>query len=394
MAKKKKVLLAIETSRSYGRGLLRGIFRYSNIHRSWTLMESPFLYVQSSYFDHNELRTRSKALSYLQNNDVDGVIMRDVRNLKDIRTLKIPVICASHIHEDPGLACIQTNCAGIGELAANHFLDRGFRNFGYCGLENRFWSHLRRGGFQERVKKSGYEVSIYRQPKSNKDRVWTREQYFLADWLKSLPLPIGIFACNDERARNVIESCMLSGLRIPEDVAVLGVNNDDFTCEMADEPISSIALSLDQAGYEAAGLLAQMMTDNERINARIIVEPNRVVTRHSTNILAVDDDYVREAIKFIRQHVREPIQVTDVARAVSLSRTALYEKFQRFLGYSAHQYIKRTRTEEIARLLAESEMSIHEIALAMGFSSEAHIAMYFHKYKGMNPSQYRRQFGD
>lgn len=394
MAKKKKVLLAIETSRSYGRGLLRGIFRYSNLHHSWTLMESPFLYRQSSYFYHNELRTSSKALSYLQKNEVDGVIMRDVRNLKEVRALKMPVISASYIHEDPGIACIQTNCRGIGKLAANHFLDRGFRNFGYCGLEGRFWSRLRREGFQKRVEKSGYDVGIYRQPKLKKDRVWTREQHFLADWLKRLPLPIGIFACNDERARNVIESCMLARLRIPEDIAVLGVNNDDFTCEMADEPISSIALNLDQAGYEAAELLDKMMKDHKRRTTKIVVEPTRVVVRHSTDILAVEDNYVREAIKYIRQHVREPIQVTDVARAVSLSRTALYEKFHRFLGYSAHQYIKRIRTEEIARLLVESDMSISEIALAMGFSSEAHIATYFNKHKGTNPSKYRRQFRD
>ena len=392
MVKKKKVLLAIETSRSYGRGLLRGIFRYSNLHRTWTLMESPFLYVQSSYFNHNELRTRSNALSYLQNNEVDGVIMRDVRNLKEVCALKMPVICASHIHEEPGLACIQTNCAGIGKLAANHFLERGFRNFGYCGLDNRFWSHLRREGFQKRIEKSGCEVAIYRQPRLKKDRAWSQEQYFLADWLKTLPVPIGIFGCNDERARNVIDACMLAELRIPEDVAVVGVNNDGFTCEMAGEPISSIALNLEQAGYEAAGLLDKMMTDNKRINSKIIVEPNRVVVRHSTDILAVDDDYVREAIKFIRLHIRRPVQITDVAGAVSLSRTMLYEKFKRFLGCSVHQYIKRARIEEIARLLIESEISISEIALAMGFSSEAHIAAYFHKHKGMNPSKYRKQF--
>jgi LacI family transcriptional regulator len=215
----------------------------------------------------------------------------------------------------------------------------------------------------------------------------------LADWLQSLRLPVGIFACNDERASDVVESCMLAGLRIPEDIAVLGVDNDDFVCEMSDAPISSIELNVQQAGYEAAQLLDKMMKDNERINARVMVEPTRVVVRHSTDILAVEDIYVRDAIKFISQHIHEPIQVTDVAGAVGLSRTVLYEKFQRFLGYSAHQYIKRMRTEEMARLLVESEMSISEIALAMGFTGEDHIAEYFRKHKGMNPSKYRRKFG-
>ena len=323
MAKKKKVLLAIEISRSYGRGLLRGIFRYSKMYDSWSLMQSPFLYNQSPYFYHNESSTKSSTLAYLRNNEVDGVIMRDERDLKAVQGLKMPVIAASYIHEDPGFPCIQTDCEGIGKLAAQHFLDRKFRNFGYCGLEKMFWSKLRRDSFQEAIIKAGYDVALYRQPKLKRDRVWTRERDFLIDWLKSLPHPVGVLVCNDDRARNVVESCILAGLRIPEDVAVLGVNNDDFICEMADESISSIAMDVQEAGFEAAKLLDKMMKSQKGSKTKIIVKPNRVVVRHSTDILAVDDNHVRSAVKFIRQHLHEPIQVTDVAGAVSLSRTAL-----------------------------------------------------------------------
>jgi len=269
MQEKKKVLLAIEASRSYGQGLLSGIFRYANLHRSWAMMKSPFFYRQNPYFYRNEARTASSTLEYLKNSDVDGIITRDEKNLKEIQDLKVPVVSASFIHESPGLPCIQTNCADIAKLAAEHFMERGFRYFGYCGLERMFWSRLRREHFQKAIEKAGHQVTVYQEPRLKKDRVWTREQHFLADWLKTLPLPVGIFACNDDRACDVVDSCMLAGLRIPEDIAVLGVDNDAFVCEMSDEPISSIGLNTQQAGYEAAELLDKMMKNNERINAQI-----------------------------------------------------------------------------------------------------------------------------
>jgi LacI family transcriptional regulator len=173
---------------------------------------------------------------------------------------------------------------------------------------------------------------------------------------------------------------------------VIGVDNDEFVCEMAHVPISSVALNVQHAGFEAAELLDNMMKKPKSKISRIVVRPSRIVVRRSTDILAIEDRHVAEAIKFIRQHVREPIQVTDVANAASLSRRMLYEKFQHILGCSVHQYIKQLRVEEIARLLCESDMSISKIAYMMGFNDVDHIAQYFKKHKGVNPSTYRRQF--
>jgi len=389
MRKTPKVLLAIETSRSYGRGLLRGIFQYSRIHGPWMFLRNP-------YFYRDDILTSSalpsSTLLYIRNTEIDGVIMRDEQKLNEIRALDLPVIIASYMTEKPGLSCIQTDDIAIGTLAAEHLLECGFRHFAYCGLKGMYWSDMRCKGFRTAIEKAGYEVIQYKPPRLKRDRTWPREQHYLAEWLKHLPHPAGILACNDERARDVIESCTLTGLRVPEDIAVIGVDNDEFVCELAHVPISSVALNVQHAGYEAAELLDNMMKKPGNTISKIAVRPNRIVVRHSTDILAIEDRHVAEAIKFIRQHVREPIQVTDVADATSLSRRALYEKFQHTLGCSVHQYIKRLRVEEIARLLCESDMSISKIAYMMGFTDVDHIAQYFKKHKGVTPSTYRRQF--
>jgi LacI family transcriptional regulator len=389
MQKVPKVLLAIETSRSYGRGLLRGIFQYSRIHGPWMFLQNP-------YFYRNDIQTSSalpsSTLPYIKSTEIDGVIMRDEKNLDEIKSLKLPVILASYVTERPGLACIQTDCPRIGKLAAEHFIERGFCHFAYCGLKGLYWSDLRRESFRATIERAGYQVRLYRPPRLKKDCIWPREQDFLVEWLKVMPHPVGIFACNDERARDVIESCTIAGLRVPEDAAVLGTDNDELVCEMAHVPISSVALNVHRAGYQAAELLDKMMKEKTYLKTRIAVQPNRVVVRHSTDMLAIEDSSVAKAIKFIRQQVRKPIQVTDVADAVALSRRALYEKFQSVLGCSVHQYIKSMRVEEIARLLVESDVNISKIAFLMGFASEDHIAQYFRKHKGINPSEYRKQF--
>lgn len=396
MNKVPKILLAIETSRSYGRGLLRGIFRYAHIHGPWALVHSPYFYRQSPYFHGGRVRTSdvtpNLTFQYLRNADIDGVIMREERNIEEVKALGIPVIIVSYIKQDPGISHVKTNCTKIGVMAAQHFIERGFKNFAYCGVKRLFWSHIRHDAFKKTVADSGYETHRYEPPRLKKDSIWIREQRYLVEWLKKLPKPIGVFACNDERARDVIEACVLAGLRVPGDVAVLGVNNDDFICEMSDVPLSSITLNLKRPGYEAAELLDEMMKTKKQIYSEILVQPSTIEVRRSTDILAVEDDNVAQAVQYIREHVREPIQVTDVAEAVALSRRSLYEKFQFVLGCSVHQYIKKVRVEEIAKLLTASDMNISEIAFVMGFVSEDHIAQYFRKHKGITPSKYRKQF--
>jgi len=385
MPKIPKVILLVDTARAYGRGLLRGIAKYSDVHGPWIFYwKAPF---------YRESGGKEVTLSRLKTLDADGIIMREQKKTKEILAMSLPTIVSPYTEQFPGLPNIIPDDAAIGKMAAEHLLDRGFRNFAYCGFQGMFALRNRGEIFRERVAEAGFETHICKEPKSKAKRLWENEQTIMADWLKSLPKPVGLMACNDDRAREVIEACKIAGLHVPEEVAILGVDNDDLVCNLSHPPLSSIALNFERAGYEAAELLDKLMTGEKMADERIVVRPTHIVTRQSTDILAIEDKEVAEAVRFIRQHCREPIQVSDVVDAVSVSRRSLYQQFRRVLGRSPNEEIRRARVEQIVRMLVETNLPVSKIALALGYSGVAHIARYFRQEKGMNLQSYRKLYG-
>ena len=220
------------------------------------------------------------------------------------------------------------------------------------------------------------------------------EQGLIADWLKSLPKPVGLMVCNDDRGRQITETCNAVGLNVPDEISVVGVDNDNLVCELSSPPLSSIALSVERAGYEAAELLDKLMAGKKKKTTRTItVSPTHIVTRQSTNILAIEDHEVVQAVRFIRKHPKEPIQVGDVVNVVTLSRRVLERRFRKALGRSVHDEIRRVRIEQVARMLMETNLSVSQIALDLGYPGVDHIARYFQREKGMSPLAYRKQYG-
>jgi LacI family transcriptional regulator len=210
-------------------------------------------------------------------------------------------------------------------------------------------------------------------------------------WLKQLPKPIGLMACNDDQGQHVLEACKIGGLHVPEQVAIVGLGNDDLICDLVNPPLSSIAVSAEKAGYEAAGVLDKIMAGKKVTNQKIVVRPTHVVTRQSTNVFAVDDRDVLMALHFIHRRARkEAIQVDDVLRAVSLSRRSLYNRFAQILGRSVHEEIKRVRVDQLAQLLVSTNVPISHIASTLGYSDIKNIARYFKQLKGMTPLEYRK----
>ena len=212
----------------------------------------------------------------------------------------------------------------------------------------------------------------------------------MAQWLKSLPKPIGIFACTDERSRDVNEACKNAGLRVPEEVAIIGYSNDNFLCTLSHPELSSLVIDTESAGYAAAELLNKMMSESVQICQTIMANPTHVACRASTDIMAVDDLEVAEAIAFIRENVRRPIQVRDVVRHVNIGRTQLYKKFRKAIGNSIDHEIKKARVDQIAVMLINSKLSIKEIAFELGMEPD-HLSRYFSSSKGMSPQAFRKQ---
>lgn len=372
------VLLFVETSREFGRSLLYGIAKYSRLHGHWRVYQRPVA-LDSSLPDWLDMK-------------IDGAIARDVKVAQTLISSGFPVIFVQHsrgIYEHfPG---ILTDAESISNMAAEHFLDRGFRNFAYCGLDEFVWSRDRDRFFRQRLEQEGLSVNIYEQPKSRAKRLWKNEQYLLADWLTSLPKPVAMMCCNDDRALQVVEACKLANVYVPDDVAVLGVDNDVLVCDLADPPISSVALGTEAAGYEAADLLDHLMKGGKMAGQKIPVLPTYIVTRVSTDITAVADPEVASAMRFIRQHTDSAIQVRDVVNATTVSRRALENRFRAALRRSIHQEIRRVRVNYIIQLLVGTNMTIKEIALQSGFDSVWHIARYFRKITGVSLREYRRK---
>jgi LacI family transcriptional regulator len=246
--------------------------------------------------------------------------------------------------------------------------------------------------FRKQMSDAGFSVSIFNQSEVQMNRHLQREKSRLAGWIRSLPKPLALMACNDDHGKHVLDACKLAAVGVPEEVAVLGVDNDELVCELSDPPMTSIALNAEQAGYQAAELLDQWMKGQTVKTQQITVTPTHIVTRQSTDVLAVDDPDVANALRFIRQHsFRTPVQVTDVAEAVATSRRVLERKFQNVLHRSILQEIRRVRVNHIIAMLMETDLPISYIARKTGFSGIEHIARYFRRETGTSLRDYRKK---
>jgi LacI family transcriptional regulator len=385
MSRTYRVILLIERARAYGRGLLRGIARYASIHGSWLPQMEPEFYRLS----------RRQSKDWMSELKADGVIahLADIRVMESITNLGIPAVIAGIREPAAHAHVLMTHDEAIGRMAVDCFLDRGSHRLAYCGLDEMYWSRQRGETFRRRAVEAGCEIRVYEQPKGRKRRTDEAERPILADWLRSLLKPTALLACNDDRAKQVLAACKMAALEVPDEIAILGVDNDELVCELEYPQLSSIALGVEAAGYAAATLLGELMTGHQRgrTRERIVVSPLYVVERQSTDVLAMEDGDVAAALRFIRAQAREGIQVRDVAEATALSRRALQQRFRRVLGRSIHDEIKRTRIDHMARLLVTTNLPITEIARLLQCTEVKNLARYFRERTGLTPAQYRKR---
>ncbi len=381
--------LLIESSRESGRALICGIARCAHHYGPW-----------SFYWEPGGLE---KAWPELKALNVDGIILRDVDKLEEVAELKIPAVVIGHSKaEIPDLVNVVTDSAAIGQIGAEHLLSCGFKHFAYCGYgggipsfstsELFTWSDLRRESFEKRIRRAGFDVDAYT-TLSAATEAWQEERHKMAGWLQSLPKPIGLMACNDDCGRQVIEACKLTGLSVPDEVGILGADNDEVVCGLSEPSMSSVAINFERAGYETALVLHRILRGKPRTPSKIIVSATHVVARRSTDFMAVFDPQVRKSLQFVRDHIRENIMVMDISRAAGMSRRALEIKFRREIGCSIHEYVRRLRTDKIVRLLVETDLPVGQIAESLGFADIQHFARYFRTNKEISPLAYRRAFG-
>lgn len=385
-----RVALLIETSTEYGRGLLRGILRYSRLHGPWSL------YVSPGHLDQVLPTTKSWGGT--------GIIARiaSPEVAKEILATRLPCVASSLIESwapTPG-ACfgeIRTAPEAISRAGAGHLLEARIRAFAFCGFNDCPWSSRREMEFVRIIEQQSYPCFRHRinwanwMQQSNWISNWNREESTMVRWLRNLPKPLGLMACNDACGRQVLQACATAGLQVPDEVAVVGVDNDEMLCELSNPPLSSIALDVEKAGYEAAALLDRMM-NGERAEGQVVwVRPTHVAARRSSDVIAQDDQVVAAALKFIRDNGKMSISVDHVAEQAGVARRTLERRFLRAFGRSVLSEITRCRLERAKQMLLETDLPAQKVAREAGFGSLKTLNRAFGRHVGTTPGNFRAE---
>lgn len=378
---KRRVALVVESSGASGCAILRGIARYAREHGPWS-------------FDHEPGHWPEALPPWLRRFRGDGVIAR-VRNRRMAATLtrlRVPVVDVQCSLAGLDIPLVQVDDEAVARLGAEHFLQRGFRHFGFCGIDGPVWAERRAAAFVAALAKAGRTCSVYefRPPKT---QAWFSEgeRANLARWMCKLPRPAAIMAANDRTAHRLLEAARRAGLMVPEEVAVLGVDNDETVCEICDPLLSSIIPVHDQVGYRAAELLDRMIDGAPAPAEPLFLKPNEVVVRRSSDTLAIEDPDVAAAVRFIWEQACRGIGVEDVARHVALSYSTLKRRFHKSLARSIHAEILRVRLERVRELLSATDLPLARVAEVTGFEHQEYLGAVFKARTGKTPLEYRRE---
>jgi LacI family transcriptional regulator len=378
MAQSRRVAVLLGTDRQYHRGVLQGLARYARLHGPWELEAEPTH--AEGHLSLSELRP------------MDGVVMMITAHeqIEQLVHWNLPVVNMSSRFPDVDLAHVSNDGTSIATLAIEHFIERGFHHFAFCDLNDA--SCYRRCRFEEQLALRGLSAHVFTvSPEQQNDWMKGRDRPRLESWLQSLPKPIGILAHNDLRGRHVVDACRRLGVAMPDEVAVLGVDNELPHCEMCNPPLSSIVTDSERIGFEAAALLDQLMNGKIPPAKRILIPPLGIIVRQSTDVTATTDPYVGKAVRYIREHAAEGIDVGDVLRHVRISRTALDKRFLKVLGHTPHEEIRRVRLKRARELLAESDLTIEVIAERCGFRHGEYLGAVFLRDFGQTPGEFRAQ---
>jgi LacI family transcriptional regulator len=382
-----RVALLIESSRAYGRGLLLGVARYIRAHGPWSI----FL---------QERGLGDLSPGWLEDWAGDGIIARiESWTMADaIRRLRLPTVDLRNLLPNLNMPCVRTDDSGVARLAADHLLDRGFRHFAFCGFDGADYSDIRRDDFAQRIRAGGFQCHVFVDPRRPQQATTLeyeehglKYEDLVARWLAQLPKPAGLMACNDIRGQQVINACRAIGVAVPDDVAVIGVDNDEVLCDLSDPPLTSVMPNAVRIGYEAAALLDGLMAGKAPSSQPLCIAPSGVMTRRSTDVLAVEDRHIAATVRFIREHACEGIDMSDILRVVPLSRSTLERRFVKALGRSPKDEILRVRLNRAKQLLAETDFTLPLIAEKVGFEHPEYLSVIFKKKKRRHPGPVSRR---
>jgi LacI family transcriptional regulator len=375
------VALIIETSLGSGRDILRGVARYVRKHEPWALYHEP----------HG---LEDSVPQWLRRWNGDGIIARiqTRRIAQALAASRIPVVDVLGVVPGLPFPLVQPDNVAIAGMAAQHLLERGFRRFGFFGIEGENWSEQRYAGFCAAVAAVAPTVPIYRLPRDAKGRrSWERAENHIARWIAALPKPAGVLICSDQRGSQFLEACRRAGVSVPTELAVVSVDNDEPLCEVCLPPLSSVEPGHLHVGYQAAALLDTLLRGGAPLKKALQLKPLEIVTRLSSDVLAVADTRIGMALRLIRDQASAGVRIDAIARQVGLSRSVLQRRFRALLHRSIHQEIMNVRIRRARELLAKTEISLAAVAARAGFKHQQYLGAVFRARVGKTPAQVRAE---
>jgi LacI family transcriptional regulator len=381
MRKRRAVALLIETSNAYARGLLSGIMSYVRQHKPWSI-----------YLP--ELGRGDTPPQWLARWKGDGIIARieTAEIARAVARTRLPVVDVSAARHIKTIPWVETDDQAIAQVACDHLLGRGFRTLAYCGDPRFNWSQWRAEHFARFAAKAGVHLVVHASglPHDRPAPLGVEHRHLVA-FVRQLPKPVGVFACYDFKAQQLLDACREIGVAVPEEVAVLGVDNDPLLCSLTTPPLSSVIPNTLRAGYEAAALLERMMSGDRVAPAAHLIPPIGVETRQSTDVLAIADRDIAGAVRFIREHACDGATIADLLRAVPLSRRVLESRYKKATGRTPHEDLVRFRIDRVKQLLAETDHPLERIATLAGFDHPEYMSVAFKRESGQTPGQFRTQ---
>lgn len=376
----KQIALALPLDVVFTQRLLPGILDFARSQGGWVFTRIP--------------ERLSTSFEWLRNWEGDGafVLIGNQTDVKVARSLPMPIVNIGGYVQDARIPTVTLDQQMVGRFAAEHLLSRRFRRFGYYGVRGLWYSEERRLGFETALQAAGYTCSsiestnLIRSP-----RDWRRVAGELARWLRSLQPPVGIMASWDLRAQMLSEACTMIGLRVPEDVAIIGVDNDPIACEFCIPQLSSVSRNDRELGWQAANLLSQLLEGRRYSKVPTLIPPDRVVARRSTDTLVIEDPEIAGIVQQIRDQLDKVFGVERILRLSSISRRQLEQRFRRSVGSSPYAFLNELRVERAKVLLADSrKLTLTSVASECGFSELRRFRLVFRRLTKLTPAEYRR----
>lgn len=380
-----RLLFMTDFTEQFAYRLLQGILYYAEETSQWVVCKMPPEYKRRVGMEgvlNYALKWHADVVIGTFDPDDDVMLLRDYG---------IVVLAQDYISKFDCIPNITSDYEKTGAMAATRFLSRGFQHFAFFGYNGVCWSDERCDGFRNILESVGLADHFYKYDRQRIDHLWNYDPTSVVEWVESLPKPCAIMACDDNQASILLQVCNVAGIKIPSEIAIIGVDNDEVLCNMSAPPLSSINIDIERGGYEAAAMAERMVKDPSYSGEDIVLRPMNIVTRMSSNVFATRDPAILAALQFISANINRKIMVKDVLAVVPLSRRLLEQRFLKETGSTVYQYITQLRMERFAQLLLESNDTISNIAARMEEEDTKSISRRFQAIKGCTPSEFRKR---